>query len=34
MLENGCITVEGRGRELLQNEMVKKAFLDSFSTPG
>jgi branched-chain amino acid transport system ATP-binding protein len=27
VLENGRITMEGRGRELLQNELVKKAFL-------
>jgi branched-chain amino acid transport system ATP-binding protein len=27
VLENGRITMEGRGRELLENELVKKAFL-------
>jgi branched-chain amino acid transport system ATP-binding protein len=27
VLENGRITMEGRGRDLLENELVKKAFL-------
>jgi ABC-type branched-subunit amino acid transport system ATPase component len=26
-LENGRIVLEGKGRELLQNELVKRAFL-------